>query len=350
MIMEEDVTDVIQRKIWTVEELIPKVNELTTKAKHLPESAKKNIPVFSDDWSEEGVKKFFEKFKESVRNPLRHKNRELLENRGIQTRDIPEELFDDSTSIQEVVSLFDNLKEFNETITTLLIKKEVLVAWIRESSGSAKENLQEILDAKAGFERIFNSPVEEKIKVELIQGSLVDRSFIASAEDVISKIKSITEYGVSIEYKEGFEEFKTNLDNVFQKLETMQDEYNIPKGEICTLLNGKLLQDAEKLLDKKLKECSEKKIRLLEEWKMYSATLKSIGHDVAATPQGLEELEEAVKNLKTECMNTLGGNGLSLITFLKGEGDFPDEISKDDIKRVLGVLRPMFVRFVREGD
>ncbi len=350
MIMEEDVREVIQRKIWTMEELISKVKELTTKAKHLPESAKKNIPVFSDDWSEEGVKKFFEKFKESVRDPLRHKNRKLLEDRGIQTKSVPEEIFDDSTSIQEVVSLFDNLKEFNETITTLLIKEEMLVAWLRKSSGSAKENLQEILDAKVGFERIFNSPVDEKIRVELIRRSLVDRSFIASADDIISKLRLIVEYGISIEYKEPFDDFKNNLENVFQKLKNLQDEYNTPKEEIIALLNGKTLRNAAELLNKKLVDYSEKERRLLEEWNVYSAALKSIGQELPEPPVRFQELEEKVEKLKKECINTLGPEGLNMLRFLKGDGDFPEKASKGDIKKTLEILRPMFVKFLKEGD
>lgn len=345
---EDDVLDVIQEKIRRVKDFISQANELKTKAKNLPKSAKKNIPEFSGDWSEAGVKKFLEKFKESIINPIRHKNRKLLEDMGIQTKGISEDLFDDSTGIQEIVTLFDKLKEFNRTIPNLLIEKEILIKWLREGLDKSIENLQGILDAKAGFERILNSGINEKIRDELMQRAIVEREFITSAEDIISKLKSITEHGISIEYKESFEVFKTNLENVFQKLETLQDEYNIPKDEISTLLNGKLLQDADNLLDRKLKECSEKKIGLLEEWKIYASTLKSIEHDVVEPPQGLQELEKGVEKLKTECMSTLGENGLSLITFLKGERDFPDKISKDDIKRVLVLLRPMFVKFIKE--
>src|SRR5882724_1519408 len=115
--MEDDIKDVIRRKEWTVEDLISRAKKLATQTKQLPEDAKKNIPVFSGDWSEDSVKKFFDNFRESIVNPLRHKNRKLLEDRTIQTKGISEEIFDDSTGIEDVVRYFDDIKKFNEAIT-----------------------------------------------------------------------------------------------------------------------------------------------------------------------------------------------------------------------------------------
>jgi len=345
---EDDIISIIQRKTWTVDTLSSQAKVLATKAKLLPSDAKKSIPIYSGEWSEDSVQKFFEKFRESIINPLRHKNRELLENIGIQAKGISEEVFDDSLSIEVVISSFDGIKKFNENISRILIQKEILLGWLREGLDKAKENLQEILDSKIAFKRIINSNVDKNLVDELLQKSIVDRGFITSAEDILSKIKFVIEYGISTEYKDNFDAFKSNLEDVYKNLESLQTEYKIPKDEIIKLVNEKLLHDVDEVLNEKLEECSGKKRRLLEEWKIYSNTLQSIKREVSEPPRGLQELEEGVKKLKVECIDALGEEGLRILAFLKGEEDFPDKISKDDIKKALEILRPVFIKFLRE--
>jgi hypothetical protein len=346
--MEDNITDLIQRKIWSVDQLTLQAKALATKAKLLPSDEKKNIPVYSGEWSEDSIQKFFEKFKDSIVDPIRHRNRELLENIGIKVKGISEEVFDDSIGIEEVVRLLRSIKEFNETIFRILVGKEFLSAWLREALTKTKENLQEILDAKMAFKIIVDSSVNEGLRDELLQRSITDRRFVTSAEDILSKIRFIIEYGISTEYKENFDTFKSNLENVYEKLESLQTKYRIPKDEIIKLVNGRPLHDVDEVLKNKLEECSEKERRLLDEWKMYSQTLKSIGCEVPELPQGLHELEEEVRKLKTKCLDALGEEGLNILAFLKGERDFPDKISKDDIKKTLEILRPIFVKFLRE--
>jgi len=79
---------------------------------------------------------------------------------------------------------------------------------------------------------------------------------------------------------------------------------------------------------------------------MYSTTLESIGQEVPELPQGLDELEREVKNLREKCLNSLGEEGLRILSFLKGEGDFPDQISKKGLKATLEILRPLFLKFL----
>jgi chaperonin cofactor prefoldin len=182
----------------------------------------------------------------------------------------------------------------------------------------------------------------------LIKRSITNRGFIASAEDILLKIKFVTECGIVAGYEENFDIFQSNLENASNKLEELQDKYKISRDVLNAMVKGKRLQDVDELLKNKIEECSEKERILLEEWKIYSRTLKSMGHEVPALPQGLRELENGVKKLKKECMSTLGGEGLCILSFLKGEGDFPDKISIDDIKKVLEILRPIFAKFLKE--
>lgn len=345
---EDDINSIIQRKIWTVDQLSLQANALSDKAKSIGD-AKKNIPKYSGGWSEENVQKFFDRFRESIINPLRHKNRGLLENIGVQPKGISEEAFDDSLAITDIVNSFNKIKSFDENISSILIQKDVLLGWLREGLDKAKENLHEIIAYEIAFRRL-DMTIDKALLDELLVRSVVDRGFITSAEEILSRITFCKEYGIATEYKESFDAFKSILEDVTKKLESLQIEYGIPKEEVSKLVNEKWLSDANEVLKTKLEESSEKKGILLDAWKIYSNTLKSLKQSVSEPPGGLQELEEGVKKLKIECINAIGEEGLSILAFLKGEETFPDKVSKDDIKKALEILRPLFIKFLKEGD
>jgi hypothetical protein len=348
MNLEEDIVNVIQRKLWTVEQLLPQAQELTKKTVELPKEMKKNIPHFSNDWSEDNVKKHVEKLHAIVRDPIRYKNRKLIEELGLQTKEIPDGVFDDSLGIRDAAGLFGDLRKFKKSISDILVQKGALLAWLKEGTDKAKEGLQGILNAKTAFERISESGIDESLRDELIQRSATDIGFVSSAEDAISKVKFISGFKISIQYDGEFDRFLEALENIQEKLTKLQEDYGIQIQEISTLVKGKSLPQAHELLEKELGESFQKKNTLLIEWKMYSTTLKSLGSQVPEVPTGIHELEKEIGRLKTECMNRIGEEGMVVLEFLKGEAEFPEEVSKESVTKVLVILRPLFSKFLRE--
>lgn len=348
--MEEDIANVIQQRRWTVDQLSSEARLLSTKANELPEDIKKNIPIFSQNWSEDGLQQFMELFRESIKNPIRHKNRELLEQLGIQTKGIPEDTFDDSTTINDVTGFLGEIKNAEEVVARLLIEKQLVFGWLKEGASRAKDNLQEILNAKSALKRVASANIDSNIRSELLYRSLSDRHFIDQAESMIGKAVSLQNYGLSVKLNENFEKFVTDLESVSGKCSTLQSEYGTTTTEIKSSLEGKELQEAETLLAIKLAELSQKKNSLLEEWNVYSTTLKSIDHNVPDVPLGIQQLAEGVKELKEECLGALGERGLAILDFLKGKSDFPNEATTDEIKRTLQILRPLFLKMLKEED
>ncbi len=348
MIVKEEIEDILQKKLWKVEEISTKAKGSAVKAKQLPEGARRNIPVFSGGWSEENVTSFYEKFEESVRDPLRHNNRKQLEDIGIYTKGIPEAIFDDSNGVEEVVALFNSLKKVNEVMTKILVGKGILLSWLREDIERTRENLKGLCDARKAFQRIFDSVIEDDIKSELIEMAIRDRTLISTAEDTISRLEFLIGYGISVERGKDFESFKSKVESAYQKTKILESEYKIPRDEISILVRGKSLNDAEMLLGAELARCSEGKRVLLEAWQIYVATLQSIGRKVPDVPHGLQELQEGVEGLRKECLDALGEDGLKILAFLRGEVDFPDGVSKGSIKKALEVLRPIFMRLLKE--
>lgn len=348
--MEDTLNDLIQRKIMVVEYTTIEAKTLIDKAKSLPKEAKKNIPVCVGDWSEESMQRFFGEFKESIINPLRHRNRELLENIGVKTKGIPEEVFDDSLGTEKVVNLSNAVKEFNENILKIILEKNVLFEWIRVGLDNASQNLNNIIVIQKSLKEIAESNLGQILKNDLLQRSVMDRGFITTAEDALSKVRFISGFGISAESIDTFEVLKSTLSSVCQKLVDMQTKYLIPKTEILEFTEKKPLIETDIVLKKKLEEYAKKERTLREEWKMYSSTLKSIGHNPPTMPEGIHELEESVRKLRGECMEALGEEGVSILTFLKGEGNFPDNIPIDKIRKALEVLRPVFMNFLREEN
>jgi len=80
--MAQDICDVINRKIWTVEELLSCVDEIVEKSRSLSPNKRKKISTTISDWSEDRVRKYIDTLKGAVINPLKHKNKEKLRDRG----------------------------------------------------------------------------------------------------------------------------------------------------------------------------------------------------------------------------------------------------------------------------
>lgn len=345
--MEEDLKEVLLKKIWTAEQLLSQTTVLAAKAKELPEEARKSIPVFSGTWSEDGVRKHLETSAIAVRDPLRYKNRKLLEDIGIQTKGLQDELFDDSMSIQGVVQQFTELKKSNDVVASMLIEEGILLGWLREDSGKVQGKLKEITGTRTALQRILDSGIDKNMMSELLRRSIEETGFINSAEDIIAKARFIGQFGICVQYVGEFDEFSSTLGSAYGMITNLQQEYGIENEEIVVAVTGKTLDAACEALKRMVEECSRTESRLLEDWKTYSTTLESIGCTVPEAPHGLHQLEEAIKQLQSECLARLGDEGVRLLSFLKGEGSFPDDISVNSIKDSLEILRPLFVKFLR---
>lgn len=344
--MEEDIKDLIQRKIWTVESALSEARVFVDNVTGLPSEARKNIPIFPGEWSENKVKTYLKQLDAAVRNPLRYKNKRILEDNGVSTTDIPEKIFEDSTGIEEIVKLLlEAEKEFTETVVSLI--KTLVSIWLKDGIVNSKEKLSEVLSKKIAVKRIFEVK-NENLRNELLRKSMEDTAFLPTAESLVSMVEFVEKFGISAKYSVSFDRFENNLRNVHQRLVHVQEEYHISKEELSKFLKDQTLLGADEILEKKTVEYSERKKTLLEEWAMYSVALKSIGKEVGEPPQGIRELEKDVKALERKCLESLGKEGLRLLKFLRGEEDFPDEISKEGIKKALQLLRPLFARLSRQ--
>ncbi|MHA1402093.1 MAG: hypothetical protein ACTSQE_17220 [Candidatus Heimdallarchaeaceae archaeon] len=118
--MAQDICDVINRKIWTVEELLSCVDEIVEKSRSLSPNKRKKISTTISDWSEDRVRKYIDTLKGAVINPLKHKNKEKLKEIGVNIEKIPENVFDNPELVVCYINAVNNIAFLNICAILLL--------------------------------------------------------------------------------------------------------------------------------------------------------------------------------------------------------------------------------------
>ncbi len=339
----EDLGDVIQRKTWTVEEFLSQLDELEEDAKRLSHEERERIPEFSGDWSEKSVRKHLSEVARAVKNPIKFKNKERLEQIGVRTDGIADDVLGDTSGLDKVVELFLEVREISES----LMPGDYLAIWLKEGTESARQKLEEVVNAKPAFERVLGSEVIEELGSELLRRSMEDVSFLSEAETAILRFTRLDGFGVVLDWGSDSDEFLIGLKESWNGIQRIQEEYGVSREEIQEVLGGETLLETSSLLEKMDQEYSERKRKLSEEWQTYAITLESLGETVLEPPETLGELGEAIENLRNECLERLGESGLSLLRFIKGKDEFPD-IGIEEIKKALEALRPFFLKSLTE--
>ena len=221
----EDICDVINRKIWTVEQFLSQAKEIVEKSRSLSPNKRKGISITVGDWSEDRVKKHIETVREAVINPIRHKNKEKLKNIGVKIQKIPQEIFDYSESINKIATLFEDIKNISNQLTDTLIGEDLIERWLKESYDEVEQKLQNIVDAKSSFKEILGKKINEKFKSELLKRSLDNVSFLEKAEEIISNIEYLKSFGVLLDYTVEFEKFRDNSDTLSGKINDIIEDF-----------------------------------------------------------------------------------------------------------------------------
>lgn len=356
--MAQDIGDIINRKIWTVEELQSGVDEIVEKSKSLSPNERKKISTTISDWSEDKVKKYIDILKEAVINPIKHKNKEKLKEIGVDIEKIPEKVFDNTELVNNIISLFKDIRNIDNKLTDILIEKQFIENWLRNVPDEIEQKLQEIVDAGSELKEIIEKDINEQFKHKLLTRVLEDTAFLEKTEEIISNIDYLTKFGILIDYSLQFDDLYRELNTLSRKISDIVDNFGISEEKIKQKVKKKAHSEVYKIIEQMEKDCAERKRRLIDELKIYLSILKSLDEEIPKTLSDISELEEKtipeleeyVRNTKEISLDYLRESGIKLLSFLKGETDFPKDIQIDDIKRALKVLRPIFLKGIKEGS
>ena len=354
--MPQDIVEIINRKIWTVEEILSRVDEIVEKSKSLSPNQRKKVSTRISDWSEDKVKEHIDSVKDAVINPIRHKNKEKFKGIGVDIEKIPEKVLDSTGLVNSIISLFKDIRNINSKLTNILIEEQFIENGLGNIPDKIEQKLRDIIDAESGIKEIIEKEINKQFKYKLLTEVLEDVSFLEEAEEIILNIDYLTRFGILIEYSLPFEDLYRNLNTLSRKISDVIDNFGILEEEIKQKIEKKVYSEAHKIVEEMEKNCAERKRRLIDELKIYLFILKSLEEDIPealSDISGLEEktipeLEEYVRKIKERSLGYLGESGIKLLNFLKGEADFPKGIKINDIKRTLDVLRPIFLKGIEE--
>jgi len=348
----EDLSDVINRKIWTAERLLSQVQDIAEKAKVLSPNERTEIPSTVDDWSEDKVERRIEVVRDAVLYPIRHKNKQKLEDIGVNAERIPQNVLDDTELLHKIVALVGKIRDIDGQLADILANEHLIERWLIDAADEIEQKLQDIIDSQSSLQEILEleQKIDKQFEYQLLKNCLGDTSFLEEAEEIASHINHISSLGVLVIGNLEFEKMCEMLGALHGGLSDLTDQYGISGDDIGQKLHGTTLSEACQIVDQLGKECAEKKTKLLEEWEIYAHTLKSLDKEIPEPPYTLQELEEQVNDMRARCVNHLGGAGFRLLKFVRGEEEFPENIEIKDVEIALRILRPIFLRGLREED
>mgnify|MGYP000182649474 CR=1 FL=1 len=339
--MEEDLETRIEKASWKLEEFLNETRELLNKVHSFPPEKRSELPKFSGPWKEKNVKEYLERLKEAIERPRIMRSRKLLEEIGVSSMEISKDILENVEEIEEIVETFSRLRKDFGKYLDVLIEEGILITWLKEGGYKAKEKLQSIVDAKAGFIEILNSEnLNNVLKKEFLKKAFKDFKFIEEVGELNSQIGYIREHNIIVEYRGGeMDKFLEKCRTVYQVLKNFEEKYKLPIDDIKRWVEGKSLDEVCSSLEEKKKEVSNEYDKLKRRWRELAEIL---GEEILE-PEGFSDLREEIERLERKCKESLGEPGLKLLDFFKGKADFPDDLSKEELKEAMKKLRP-FIR------
>jgi len=345
--MEESVGERINKSLWTVDNFIKEAKELLNKAQKLSLKERSELPKFIGVWKEDEIERHLERLKEAIDEPRIASSRKLLEKIGISTKAIPKDILEETEKIEDITSLFYDLKEKIGEVANVLIKREIIIKWLMEGLLEAKNKLESAVDTATGFKRLLNlENLSGKLKEKFLERAFEDSRSISDAEELNLQIGYIKEYGIVTEYRdEDLKEFSEQCKKTYQYLKKFENEYQLLINEVKEWIGSKDLREVCTVLADKETEVFREYAKLKKEWR----ELSDILGEESPEPKGIPNLRARIKELEERCNEILGENGQKLLNFLRGKTEFPDELSKEQLKEALKILRP-FITISFRGE
>lgn len=347
--MSEDLKDKIQKASWKVDDLLDQVKDnLLPKAQRISPQKRLKLPKFSGLWRERSLKNYIERLQESVERPRMARSKQLLDEISISSEELSKENLEDVERIEEVHRSFKELnKELGED-ANILIGRKILLKWLKEGTSEAIGKLQSIVEAMNGYKRLKKlESLGPQLRNRLFEEAFENSDFIGKAEELDIQIAYLTGYGITIEYGNGdINELLQDCEIIYNAFKEFEDSYKISSDEVGTWVKGKSLAEIRKYLEGGKDPFSTGYTKLKRKWR----ELVSILGEESQEPEGFSDLKREIKELEERFKKSLGEQGLRLLSFFRGESEFPKELLKEDLVVLLKKLQPFITIGFKEED
>lgn len=343
--MEEGFTDRIRKSVLTAEYLVSEAENLADRSNILSAEEREVLPKFKGLWKEKEIRKYLDQLEEALKKPRVYRSRKLLEEVGITSESISSDVLESTEEIKKLVSKLTQLNDISGLLQALEDTR-IVSRWLNDDLIVAIEKVDAIVEAKEAFRRLTDlDNLDDTIKSSFIKSAFEDLSSIQQAEELDSRIASLRSYGIDCNTTEvNLQSFLELCEQVHETISELEHLYKVPTDEIETSVRSKPLAEANKAMTDKLEETRRQYANLETEWLGLSHTLKSLGYEIPPQPRGIFEMQTSILELENKCRESLGESGQKLLNFFVGKSEFPEELSSEEIKSALEMLRPFIVK------
>ena len=330
----------------SAQSLLKRGQKLQHRAALLGGSGLRGRPTFDRDCSETGLSTHLDMLEEWIRNPVRVRNRQVLEEAGISTDGLSTDVLDDSEGCDSTASAVTGLKE--HPAIRLLLERRIITAWLKESHAIVAQKLAYLGRAQGGFVRLMGYDIPAQVRDEMFVRAAGDSQFLSAAEELARRAQALEKLGCSWISDGDLDVMGSSVDAAHQHMITLKkltgDETTVEQ-----IVRGKDFEAAANALGVVVLEKEALRSRLRQEWGTLSATAKLLNAFVGSEmpPESIPTLETEVIALRQACLSTLGDDGMSVLNFLRGDADFPKTFTPGQIEHALTALRPSLARALK---
>ena len=343
--MEEGFTDRVRKAVFVAERLVSEAEDLAERSNILSAEEKGALPKFKGLWKEKEIRKYLDQLEEALKKPRVYRSRKLLEEVGITSESISSDVLESTEEIRKLVTSLREVKDI-PVLLQMLENTKSISHWLNDDLVTTAERVDAMVEAKEAFRRLTElNNLDDRLKSVLIIAAFEDPSSIQQAEELDSRIANLTSYSIDCQTtEENLPLFPDLCFQVYEIISELENSYKVLAEDIETSVRGKPLSDAKKSITNKLEETRRQYANFEKEWLGLSHTLQSLGYEIPSQPQGIIDIQESILELENRCRESLGESGQKLLKFFVGESVFPEELSCEEIKNALEMLRPFILK------
>ncbi|MEX2287747.1 MAG: hypothetical protein WD648_11700 [Planctomycetaceae bacterium] len=335
-----------------VDDLCRRARKVQEQAQRLEEPQKQSMPTLTGRWSKAALTAHIEMLQEWIRDPVRSRNRQSLQQVGVNTHSLPEEFFDETERAEAFADQVRAVTERFEPLQQFLVSDEALPTWIRSGFDQADTNLTEVVNNVPRYERLWTSNNPEALKRYLIFFGVSQPGKIAEAEEISRQAETVSNFGITLSVHEEIEDVEMlcgMLASLSGLIVTLSENFPEESASLQDSISSESMERAKEIIEEKVRQCEEERTALLSQWHDLRNSLSLLGENIESSPpQTLPSLRVSVEKLRNESNSKLGAEGIALLGFLREQRDFPSELSNEAIERALISLRPLILRAIKE--
>lgn len=351
MTMSDDLSDRLTAAEVNAKNHAENASDLRERAETIGTQHQRSLPTHSGNWSKQAVENYLSDLQRAVTEPQVSQSKMLLQEAGFtekQTDNLSDEILQNYNEIQTLKQNYEALEDtFGASRVEFLVDDELLLEWLRQQGAAATAQKIDIAD-DAPYSTLDNlDALPEELITQYFKGVLRDNEHVTDAQDLESKVLTLTEAGVEFEYSGDRERFESQVNEAEGYYTELKDDFGFDSDTVNGWIQGNELQDALDTLEDKHDDAARRRQRLRSEIREYCQLL---GEDEPST-KSVPELKSKRDDLKAQLEEQLGTTGTTLLQYIRGETDeLPSSTDADELRKGMRKIRPFLQEHLSGGE